>query len=173
MSIKVIFLDIDGVLQTRRSSRAFNDMGILSVLDPVGVKFLDTICGEDPSIKVVISSTWRLGRTRSDFSVIFGALGAINLKRALYWGAGDVVGDSNDFKTLNLKGIRGDEVEEWLARHPDVEEYVILDDDSDFHEYQKSRLVQTSYDVGISHDNMLQVENILFGGERLEGSITA
>lgn len=52
--------------------------------------------------------------------------------------------------TPTLSGIRGDEVNAWLAKHPEVEKYAILDDDSDF--YPDQPLFKTSFTGGLTDD---------------------
>jgi len=69
--------------------------------------------------------------------------------------------ENKDWRTGVLEGIRGNEVKEWLDRHPEVDKYVILDDDSDFLEDQKPFFVQTNSDDGFSANNYMAAEKIL------------
>ena len=67
----------------------------------------------------VITSTWRKNHNKEFFIDILG--------KYLH----------KDYKTKVLYRIRGLEIEEWLDRHKEVKDYIILDDDIDFTEYQK------------------------------------
>jgi hypothetical protein len=123
---RVIFLDIDGVLNTprewgRRDAEAFA---------PRLVHRLHRIVGATGA-HVVVSSTWRLHHMLDELRGYTG-LGA------------RLVG-----ATPFLPGLsRGLEIDVWLARHPDVGEFVILDDDADMLPHL-SRLVQTDYHHGL------------------------
>lgn len=110
--LAAIFLDFDGVLLTKWTR--FRRMDVCAVSQ------LNRLCRESGA-GVVISSTWRhigLGRCRAmlreaDFKgKVLGATPTI-------WGRGF---------------CRGDEIQDWLARHPEVERFVILDDDDDMGE---------------------------------------
>lgn len=125
--MKVLFLDIDGVCNcesTRTRHRGF--IGI----DPhmafrVGKIVLDTGC------EVVLSSSWR------------------------HFTGGREEVDKQVYKTLDItptadSGFRGDEIRMWLAEHPEVTRYAILDDDSDFHPDQP--LFKTTWKTGITDE---------------------
>lgn len=129
--IKVLFLDIDGVVNcsgTRQRSRGF--IGI----DPLMAFLVGKITLALPELKVVLSSSWRhfdKGREEVEQQVV-----------PIF----DV--------TLTVGTIRGDEIKEWLDRHPEVEKYAILDDDSDMLEEQKPNFFQTSWETGITEEIM-------------------
>lgn len=122
--MKVIFLDIDGVLCVIPNGR-----------DEFGALFhrhfednLKWIIGET-NAKIVISSTWRLAGLEE--------MKEMWKKRCL---AGEVI-DITPFSGVD--NIRGDEIQVWLDSN-DVENYVIIDDDTDFWESQLNNFVQTS-----------------------------
>ena len=46
--------------------------------------------------------------------------------------------------------LRGDEINDWLAEHPEVEKYAILDDDGDF--YDDQPLFQTTFKEGLTDE---------------------
>jgi len=54
---------------------------------------------------------------------------------------------------------RGCEVKAWLAEHPEVERYAILDDSSDFHKDQP--LFRTNWLTGLTEDIEKQVTSYL------------
>lgn len=124
---KFIFLDIDGVLNSidlsvaqQATERAPKSR--LHDIDPVRVGLLKWVV-DMTNANIVISSTWRTGRTAEWFVGFF---------EALNWCNPPIVG-----VTPISNGIRGDEINEYLTLNGQEEcKYVILDDDSDFHENQ-------------------------------------
>ncbi len=124
--MKVIFLDIDGVLNNREVSIRKKDEGC-RVWDEKCIDRLNRITDETGA-KIVISSTWR--RSKDFYSIIKNEMGI----------TGEIIGKTIDY-LLTPNPERGDEIEEWLSRHPEVTVFVILDDESDmahleFHHFQ-------------------------------------
>lgn len=57
---------------------------------------------------------------------------------------------------------RGTEIQMWLDKHPEVENYVILDDDNDMSDSQLEHLVQTDWmKRGLNDENVKQAIKIL------------
>lgn len=138
MENNIIFLDIDGVLTSART-------GWLN-MDPFSVTFIKWIC-KQANIQVVISSTWRCNRDRKFFSDIFGEE-IIHYDWRTPW-------DLSDF-TMNC---RGDEIQKWLDNHPEVERYLIIDDDNDMLDHQKQFLRLTSTYNGIQFDDQIFIRD--------------
>lgn len=130
--IKVLFLDIDGVVNcatTQQRHRGF--IGI----DPymaflVGKIKLDTNC------EVVLSSSWRFTKDGVD-----------EIKKQVC----DIFGCTGSDES----GFRGDEIRSWLSAHPEVKTYAILDDNSDF--FADQNLFKTSWEKGITQEIAEQV----------------
>lgn len=147
MNKKILFLDIDGVLNSHRSLVAANGYPLdfspkgMKQFDMVGVGLIRRLCS-DPDTSIVLSSTWRLHFTA------FEVAKALDLP---------VVG-----VTPNLPGIRGLEINAWLSRHPEVERYAIVDDDSDMLPDQLPFFVKTSGFDGITWRNYQDL-CVLFG----------
>ena len=154
---RVIFLDIDGVLVTGESIKTFRSAG-LSAYDAshtMDVYKLGYVMGiaEQTGSKVVVSSTWRYDAETKDI------LGSLPLHK--------------DWRTPraqpNTKGIyladsRGIEIQQWLDAHPDVESYVIIDDDSDMLSHQRIRHVKTDFETGLTLELAERAMLILNGG---------
>ena len=103
----MIFLDFDGVLAPIRRWDRYED------LDPACVQVLNEIVARC-SADVVVSSTWRYGKTVAELQEILDAKG--------------FVGRVLDKTPTGPPGAdRGDEIAAWLAEH-DVAGYVIIDD---------------------------------------------
>jgi HAD domain in Swiss Army Knife RNA repair proteins len=136
--MKIIFLDIDGVLNCNNTPNPRNfpyvvDKKLLARLK----KLLDRT-----GAKVVLTSSWRLD--------------PIGIFAAKHWGVPlmDVCPDMP-------KRPRRDEVLTWLSRHPKVTRYAIIDDEDD--ELDGLPLFQPSCKTGITAEIMKGVEKYLSG----------
>ena len=152
----VIFLDMDGVLNTPRvCATQKSSSNPFSWIDPVSVKLLNRLTqGTEEkysvNVKIVLSSSWRTGMEKHDFYLMTGL---INLDASCM----------EDFKIPHPERdeIRGDQIDKWLARNPEVTKWLIVDDESDFHDHQKLRLIQTSMEDGILLRHYHQAEEII------------
>jgi hypothetical protein len=149
MSMRVIFLDIDGVLVNRTSwARRQNEH---ASADPNCVAALNRIL-EKSSASIVVSSSWRCGRYPSvmlkkmkevlnDFGVKGRMLGVTPTL--------DHIEAGHAYITVT----RGQEIMAWLTirsrSHTDIVEFVILDDDSDMGELAP-RHIKTEFDLGLT-----------------------
>ena len=107
---RVIFLDIDGVLAPIRQWDRYGD------LEPACVQVLNEIVARG-SADVVVSSTWRYGKTVAELQEMLEGAGF----------AGRVI----DTTPIGAPGaLRGEEIAAWLAEHT-VGGYVIIDDHVD------------------------------------------
>jgi len=157
--IKVIFLDIDGVLnggyQTEMTNRYYN-------LDSEKIKLLNQIIEktttDDCPTKIVLSSTWRLDFTdkKIDFAghaidMFFEAVGIIPC----------CIGRTGYYNTR-----RGNEIFLWLARYQltgdkEIESICILDDDRDM-EMMKPWHIQIDYKQGLTMSNVNDAVKMLY-----------
>ncbi len=157
--MKILFLDIDGVLNSHSSATYWYYKTIMSnkpfiriehELDPMCVTNLEELFRRVPELKVVISSTWRIGETTASLKVLFKdlipGLSARIIDRT--------ISDPKD-------GPRGYEIQVWLDENPKVERYLILDDDSDMLEHQKPFFLKTSNRNGFTFTDMCKAEQLL------------
>lgn len=134
--MKIIFLDIDGVLNCKSTRERID--GIYFVEDNK-IDFLKEII-ECTDAKVVLSSTWRIGWVWMQNNPNYHDKHFIMLRDKLQEHGIELYD-----KTPIMSGEhRGREIDEWLRCHPDVESFVILDDDSDMDEHI-GRLVKTKW----------------------------
>lgn len=133
--MKIIFLDIDGVITSPRTLSWFN-------FDIYAVNFLRWLCVE-VDIKIVISSTWRLNHSKQFFEAIFG----------------NIIHDDWKTKSVRMDRRRGLEIDEWLSRHSEVTRYLILDDDSDMLENQIPSFIQTDSVNGMLSEQMEKIRD--------------
>jgi hypothetical protein len=110
MTRRVIFLDIDGVLAPIHHWDRYGD------LDPACIQVLNEIAAQGGA-DVVVSSTWRYGRTVAQLQAMLAAQGF----------TGRVI----DKTPIGVQGAgRGDEIAAWLEAHA-VDGFVIIDDHLD------------------------------------------
>jgi hypothetical protein len=123
MSTKIIFLDVDGVLNWA-DTRHYID-GFIG-FDPEHIERFNHITEAHPDAKIVISSTWRkarpFGGTYNDFEGLIELMHAKGLK-------GDIVG-----MTPILYAKRGEEIRTWIEGYEtelgEKITFVVLDDDT-------------------------------------------
>jgi len=125
--MNIIFLDIDGVLTSARTGWMNWDI--------YATTFLKWCC-ENSNTKIVISSTWRCNRNREFFADIF--------QEHLH----------EDWMTGVRLNCRGNEIQTWLDIHPEVLNYVIIDDDSDMLPHQLENLILTNTYNGLMFEDM-------------------
>ncbi len=144
----IIFLDMDGVIASPRAHMVREHVGDrdLRWIDPISLALLNRLCTEHNAL-VVVSSVWR------------GDPGF----REMFWRAGFTGAFHEDWRTRTepMAGFRGDDIREWLARHPEVTQHVILDDETDFHPDQP--LVVCDMYNGLHLDAYEQAHRLLQG----------
>lgn len=125
--MKVLFLDVDGVLNTSKSRSLFS-------LSKPRLRLLEEIV-KDSGCEIVLSSTWR--KDKEAFKHLTHVLSYRDLK---------IIGVT---PVIHNK-IRGEEIAAYLAEHPDVTKYAILDDNSDMLNDQLRNFFQTDMDYGLT-----------------------
>lgn len=156
--MNIIFLDFDGVIATPDTCVAYNKVGW--VIDPTKAKMIARLCKETNSM-LVITSTWKKGHSYLTF---LDLMTAYDLDKYLFY-----VKDTDiDFwKAPDVKGFRGDEVDEWLHlaseyEEIEIEKYIIIDDSRDFTIDQKEKyLILTDTFVGFNSENFYQAREML------------
>jgi len=144
---RILFLDIDGVLNSEEYYRNSRNSGKdFYPFDPASVSFIKALV-EDFSLKIVISSTWRYGA----IDKLMHELKKNKLLDYLYheW-----------FTPVIHPAHRGTEIKLWLDLHPEVTDYVIIDDDSNILEEQKNNFVNTSLHLGMNNEYYNRVRAI-------------
>jgi len=163
--MNIIFLDIDGVLNcelffrdrlakdekldaTPRTREQYEAEQIC----PDRIQLLNGLC-ERTNAKVVVSSTWRLGRTIPELQAIFDRCG----------GTFTVIGTTGRERC----STRGWEIKEWIQRNSkDVMgidshkfyTYVIIDDDSDMLLNQARHFFHTDAYAGLTPNTCYRIE---------------
>lgn len=136
--MRILFLDIDGVLKDSVFYRIHNGDEFGPLFYPHLVDNLKFII-ESTGAKIVISSTWR---TEKGLAVIQEMWKKRNLP-------GEIIDATPDCSQLVRYGKfeyydaveRGHEIQDWLDNHPEVINYVIIDDMNDMLTSQKENFV--------------------------------
>jgi len=152
--MKVVFLDVDGVLNSEDDLMVFREKNgitgciMYAEVEDRPLKLLKEII-DRTGAKIVVSSSWRIGCERSGRESIFGDKLYKRLEKRLR----DYGLEIYDI-TPSLSGDiqRGDEIREWLSKNP-VDNFIILDDDSDMREYTDTDLfIHTTYKHGLTEE---------------------
>lgn len=168
--MKVVFLDIDGVLNSqawfdRQANEGLtgfdpsDEEAWLTMLDPDCVARLDRLVAAHDA-KVVISSSWRQLLEPSTIARLLARRGF----------RGEVIGATTTSNALTptRKTQRGDQIAHWLATASgvtsDVTSFVILDDDEDM-VHLAPRHVKTAWAKGLTEDDAARASELL--AERL------
>ena len=153
--MKIVFLDIDGVLNSWRYDQM--RISLQDNIDETRLPLLYKIVSSTDA-KIVLTSSWRKHWERdSDKADSIGQ----NLNQ-LFEKYGLVIFD----KTIELlDNNRTDEIRDWLANNS-VEQFAIIDDIAFGWEELESHLVRTNYRIGrgLNDPHVSQAISILNGG---------
>ena len=154
--MKIIFLDFDGVITTAESSYR---------IDPDKCNMIKEIC-DATDASIVISSSWRMSDLEKTIEaitneeIVYGnqpftiperVVGVTNRMYSCKYGAAD-----------ERYGVcRGVEIDRYIVEHPEITNYLILDDDMDMLLTQKDNFIQTDGYDGISDKDVIKAIEIL------------
>lgn len=151
--MNVVFLDYDGVVNTPQWSCntitgkwecKFNYASDGMVNDVQAVQWVSEFC-EKHGYAIVVTSTWRREKNYAEYLRNAGLRKGIKII---------------DHTTRAYMGSRGEEINLWLEGHPEVEKYLIFDDDCDFSEEQMKHLVRCNSSVGFKMDEFNMAEKL-------------
>ena len=152
--MKILFLDIDGVLNSadfvikRKYDLVLSFLSYpLSEFDPLAVERVNTILNKT-NAKLVISSDWRFTEGLDNI------LKKAGLRYPIY-----------DITPYGMGKDRGYEIQEWLDEHDDIENYAIIYDINNMLDSQQSHFIQTSDIHGLTEDLMELTIKILNNNE--------
>lgn len=139
--MKIIFLDIDGVLVNKAALLAGRGPDGNVRFAPECVRALNAIT-DATGAAFVISSNWR--KFNQDMFTILAANGV----------TGKIYGMTPDLDVKRASGVwmaieRGQEIRAWMGRLWQPERFVILDDEDDMGEFLP-QLVRTNYEIGLT-----------------------
>ena len=140
---RVLFLDYDGVVNTPKwnaegTKCRYNFPSDNKVNNFDAVQWISEFC-QKFHFAIVITSTWRFDSNYKECLVNGGLREGI-----------DILGRTEDLWQRNPSKTRGWEIKEWLARHPEVKHYIIIDDDNNFCDDQQDKLILTDPFAGFT-----------------------
>jgi hypothetical protein len=149
--VKIIFLDIDGVMNNQVDYEFAELKGEnpekKEDISPRCMDLLNNLI-EETGAKVVITSVWRYGKTTEEMQQLLDRHGF----------KGEIVGLT---PALNREFVlRGNEIYAWIKQNEkliecpyyDFESYVILDDDSDMLYWQRNNFIKIDNYCGITYN---------------------
>jgi len=133
--MKILFLDIDGVLNnTRTLLRGWEEF------DEDAIQNLGDILRQTRA-RIVLSSTWRKYPTQKRN---FGRM-LVKYKLIQFWGG--------DTTPIILGTARAIEIQQWLDENANIERFAILDDDMDAAmEAENGKFFRTNYQDGLTQE---------------------
>jgi len=146
--IKIIFLDIDGVINSEDWFMSDRNPGNLNGqegdIDPLCAERINKIC-QETGAKIVLSSDWRINWPHRIDRIEKGGInkGLIIDKTPEHMWIMSCCDELSGFTS------RGSEIDDWLSQHPECERFVIIDDRTDFTEEQKLNFVHVNSMHGI------------------------
>ena len=160
--MKIIFLDIDGVLNHEKWFESEELRNIPTTLDgktrnlsrwfdPKAVYKLNKLV-KATEASIVLSSSWRAGKTKQDIDEMFETVGIV----------ADNIGKTPHKNPKYAR--RGTEIQYWMDyMHPQepIESYVILDDDDDMLYSQRKNFVHIDHTVGLQMKDVNKAIKIL------------
>jgi hypothetical protein len=162
--MKVIFLDVDGVL----NSKSWNDShqneiqdGIL--IDNTKVELLSKLIESTKAI-VVMHSGWRFWfdskfqPIRKESEILFDMLIKENIS---------IHDTTPDHRTEKIKKnkklslVKAGEILEWISKHENIEQWVVLEDLNLNNSEVEKHQVRTGPKIGLTLENIREAEEIL------------
>lgn len=158
-ALKVIFLDFDGVITTEAShwNLSFEKMQLVK-------RIVD-----DTDAKIVISSSWRRYTLEKTIESItdpnnpFVKSNPFLIPEVVVGITGRMYAFKYGIAEKHYRVCRGVEIQQYLDEHPDIENYIILDDSTDMLLSQNSKFIQTDPKSGISEKDVERAIRILNG----------
>ncbi len=146
---RVIFLDYDGVVNTPMwntegtiCSYGFPNQGKVNNFQ--AVQWLSETC-QKFGYDIVVTSTWRLDDNYKECLINGG------LRKGI-----EVLG-----RTPRFPGQpRGTEIKAYLDEHPEIQYYIIVDDESDILPEQMDHFIKTNGYVGFNFSDFIRFEEI-------------
>jgi HAD domain in Swiss Army Knife RNA repair proteins len=147
---KILFLDIDGVLLPGRAYMLPNQTNnpYVTVFDPCAVSMLNKAC-EKQGRQIVVHSSWVKHWSKDE---IFNHLQEQEVNTSLF---------HEDWYTDPQFHWRYDRVRDWMSRHKEVTDWVVVDDELAKSEedmrFLNGHAIFTDFDEGITLKNFRQL----------------
>ena len=126
--MRILFLDIDGVVNCESTRVRF--MGFIGIDSRKAAHVRRIVAAT--GCEIVLSSTWRY-KEQDRAEVRRKVCDFMDVTPGQFWS-------------------RGEEIAAWLAEHPEVTRYAILDDDTDILPSQQTNWFQTFWKTGLTRE---------------------
>ena len=150
MTEKILFLDIDGPMLPARASFLPNQTTpYWKILDPVAVAMVNNVC-ETTGRRIVVHSSWVKHQENFE-NGLFAHLVEQGLKSQFF----------HSDPICQPISWRYDRAMEWLKRHPEIVDFVILDDEPPQTldpQWLTSNLILVDYMNGLTWENMQAIK---------------
>ena len=155
--MKVIFLDIDGVLNTadtfNKTSKTFinqynhyHEAGIRSLeIDKFRLEYLKELIDETEA-KIVLSSTWRRFFIKENNKIVPRTIKG----KQLYELFNSYGLEIYDLTPINMES-REEQINIWLSQNDDIESFVIIDDEPNLFKFLLDRFVVEDNKIIAAH----------------------
>jgi hypothetical protein len=149
--MRVLFLDIDGVLNSRLLVDSVGwepPLGTdrdLEIVDTYAISLLNDVVRETGA-QVVVTSSWRATYDLAALRSLLARCGFL--------------GTVLDVTPQLVGRLRSAEIDRWLADH-EVESFAIVDDDAEAGSGDSTRFVRTTYEVGLTREQASALIDIL------------
>ena len=144
--MKIIFLDIDGVLNSDEYFDKIKNLNINGIENDIDVNKIVLLKKslDETGAKIVLTSSWRYTRKAQELKQLLLSYG--------------IIVDCTPF----IDNERGIEIKKWLQEHNDVQDFVILDDEifDSYDEKLMKKLIKISDTNGINYGEGLHPKHI-------------
>ena len=153
MNTRVIFLDYDGVVNTpmwndKGTHCSYNFPSDGKVNNFQAVQWISECC-QKFHYDIVVTSTWRMKDNYKDCLINGGLRPGI-----------EILDRTERLWNPDNHTCRGDEIAKYLADHPEINYYMIVDDEDDILPEQKDHFIQTNDNVGFTLSDFIHFEKI-------------
>lgn len=153
MNSRVIFLDYDGVVNTpmwndKGTKCTYNFPSDGKVNNFQAVQWISECC-QKFHYDIVVTSTWRTKANYKECLINGGLRPSI-----------EILGRTEDLWNPNYHTCRGTEIAQYIADHPEINYYMIVDDEDDILPDQMDHFIQTNGDVGFCLADFTRFEKI-------------
>lgn len=155
--MKIIFLDIDGVLNTsltfKRIQQEYDKNKIYHIeIDKFRLEYLKNII-DNTSAKIVLSSSWKLFFYKDEKGIIPTIQKTFILNQLLKKYGLEIF----DLTPIDTNGCREKEIEMWLNENENIENFIIIDDNlKDLSKIYTEHLIKTKFTLENASDKTIE-----------------
>lgn len=161
---KVVFLDIDGVLNSNFQSESHQrEISDGTLIDMEKIRLLSKLI-QSTNAKIILHSGWKYWFD-SDLKPLCRE--AENLKSMLEEEGLTIADITPDHATEEIKKsrkfslIKADEILAWLAEHKDVDKWIVIDDLDLYNTEMELHQIKTDQNIGLTMEDVQKAKKML------------